>query len=87
MLFRSIAADLVKIGIDKKSVENRTLLAELNAYFKAGQANEAIKRIEKYIAVASPGPKEYEFLSNYVKQKTADKTALSKAAEWGKKSK
>ncbi len=83
----NLANDMKKVGIDSKSVENRTLLPEINVYFKANQANLAIARIEKFIKLAAPSPKEYEFLGNLVKQKTSDKAALAKANEWLKKAK
>jgi thiol-disulfide isomerase/thioredoxin len=82
-----IQQDLLKIGIDKKSVENRTLVPELNVLFKQNQAGAAIIRIEKYIKEANAGPKEYEFLSKFVKTRTKDTIALAKANEWAKKSK
>lgn len=76
---------MVRVGIDRRAVENRTLIPELTVWFKNNQAAEAIKRIERYIATANPGPQEYEFLSSYVRQKTTDKAALAKANEWAKK--
>jgi thiol-disulfide isomerase/thioredoxin len=80
-----IASNLEKIGVDKKSVENRTLLAELNAFFRLNQPANALSRIDRYIKSANPGPKEYEFLATYVKQKSKDKAFLEKALEWSKK--
>lgn len=78
-------AYLGKIGIDKKSIENRTLVPELNAFFRGNQPQQAIQRIEQYIKATAPGPKEYEFLCKLVRSRTADAAAVAKAGTWCQK--
>lgn len=76
---------LLKVGIDAKSVENRTLMVELNALFRQNQSQQAIERIKKYISIAGPGPKEFEFLCNYVRSRSKDPKILSQTTDWCKK--
>ncbi|MFN8355961.1 MAG: hypothetical protein U0Y10_16015 [Spirosomataceae bacterium] len=74
-----------KLGIDAKSVENRTLMPELNILFAQRQAQAGLERIKQYIKVAAPGPKEYEFLCNFVRSKTQDPIILNQITDWCKK--
>lgn len=76
---------LGKLGLDKKTIENRTLVPELNALFKANQTPLAITRIEEYVKVVNPGAKEYEFLCKLVRSRTNDPQALAKAKVWCQK--
>lgn len=76
---------LLKVGIDAKSAENRTLMVEVNALFRQNQAQQAIDRILKYIKIAGPGPKEYEFLCKYVRGRSKDPKILAQITDWCKK--
>lgn len=68
-------------GMDPGSIIRRTWLAESNLYFKQKKAAEGIKVIQNLIRVLpnAPGPKEYQYLCDYVKSKTNDKKALKYA--------
>lgn len=69
---------MTKAGIDKGSIVRRTWLAESTILFKQKKSMEAIKVIESLIneLPSAPGPKEYQYLCDYVKSKTKDKAAL-----------
>ncbi|MFT4031203.1 MAG: DUF255 domain-containing protein [Siphonobacter sp.] len=71
---------LATLGLDKKTVENRTLIPELNAYIRAGQWNKVPARVDRYIKSASPGIDEYRFIGKYLAAKAKDKTILLQAA-------
>jgi len=68
-------------GMDPGGIVRRTWLAESNLYFKQKNAAAGIKVIQNLINVLpnSPGPKEYQYLCDYVKSKTTDKKALKYA--------
>jgi hypothetical protein len=68
-------------GMDPSSIIRRTWLAESNLYFKQKNAAAGIKVIQNLINVLpnAPGPKEYQYLCDYVKSKTNDKKALKYA--------
>ena len=78
---------MAKVGIDKGSIIRRTWMAESILLFKQKKAMAAIKVIEELIDVlpSAPGPKEYQYLCDFVKSKTKDKTAIKFAqANWCK---
>ena len=79
-----VKANLAKLGVDKNSIRGRTWNLEATAYFKAGQADKAISLLDTLLKSSKPSPKEYQFICNYIKSRTSDKTALNKAAEWCK---
>jgi predicted Zn-dependent protease len=68
-------------GMDPGGIIRRTWIAESNLYFKQKNPVEAIKVIQNLIRVLpnAPGPKEYQYLCDYVKSKTTDKKALKYA--------
>ena len=67
-----------KTGIDQGSIIRRTWMAESILLFKQKKAMAAIKVIEGLIDVlpSAPGPKEYQYLCDFVKSKTKDKAAI-----------
>jgi thioredoxin-related protein len=70
-----------KTGIDKGSIVRRTWMAESIYLFKQKKAMAAIKVIDQLIDAlpSAPGPKEYQYLCDFVKSKTKDKVALKYA--------
>ena len=78
---------MAKCEIDKGSIIRRTWMAESTLLFKQKKAMAAIKVIENLIneLPSAPGPKEYQYLCDFVKSKTKDKAALKFAqANWCK---
>jgi thioredoxin-related protein len=69
---------MTKAEIDKGSIVRRTWMAESLLLFKQKKAMAAIKVIESLIneLPSAPGPKEYQYLCDFVKSKTKDKNAL-----------
>jgi len=68
-------------GMDPGGIIRRTWLAESNLFFKQKNPAAGIKVIQNLINVLpnAPGPKEYQYLCDYVKSKTKDKKALKYA--------
>jgi len=76
-----------KGGIEPNSIVRRTWMVEAAYLFKVKKANEALKVIQNLLDVLpnAPGPKEYQFLCDFVKGKTKDKKALKFAqSNWCK---
>lgn len=74
--------DQMKIaGMDPSGIIRRTWLAESNLYFKQKKPAEGIKIIQNLIKALpnAPGPKEYQYLCDYIKSKTKDKKTLKYA--------
>jgi hypothetical protein len=73
-----LKTQMAKTGIDKGSIVRRTWMAESIMLFKQKKAMAAIKVIENLIneLPSAPGPKEYQYLCDFVKSKTKDKAAL-----------
>lgn len=73
-----LKSQMAKAGIDKGSIIRRTWMAESILLFKQKKAMAAIKVMEKLIneLPSAPGPKEYQYLCDFVKSKTKDKAAL-----------
>lgn len=69
---------MAKTGIDKGSIVRRTWMAESILLFKQKKAMAAINVINELIDAlpSAPGPKEYQYLCDFVKSKTKDKAAL-----------
>ena len=75
---------MTKAGIDKNSIIRRTWMAEASLLFKQKKGQQAIKVIDGLINVlpSAPGPKEYQYLCDFVKSKTKEKPALSYANKY-----
>jgi len=78
-----LKAQMAKAGIDKGSIVRRIWMAESIMLFKQKKAMAAIKVMENLIneLPSAPGPKEYQYLCDFVKSKTKDKAALKFANE------
>lgn len=76
-----IKDQMKKAGIDANSIVRRTWMVEATYLFKIKKSTEALKVIQNLLDVLpnAPGPKEYQFLCDFVKGKTKDKKALKYA--------
>ena len=84
---KRLKEQMAKCEIDKGSIIRRTWMAESTLLFKQKKAMAAIKVIEDLIneLPSAPGPKEYQYLCDFVKSKTKDKAALKFAqSNWCK---
>lgn len=78
---RTLGGYLTKLGLDKRTVENRTLVPELNALVRAGQVSGAVKRADAYLG-GPAGPREALFLAKFIADRTNDATARKTATGW-----
>ncbi|MFM6948637.1 MAG: thioredoxin family protein [Aquirufa sp.] len=84
---QKIKDQMVKAGIEKNSIPRRTWMLEASILFKQKKNTQAIQVINQLIQVlpSAPGPKEYQFLCNFVKARTKDKKSLQYAKnQWCK---
>lgn len=72
---------MAKAGLDRSSIVRRTWMVESDMLFKQRKAMQAMKVIDELInsMPGALGPKENQFLCDYVKGKTKDASALKKA--------
>jgi thioredoxin-related protein len=76
-----IKSQMAKTGLDRASINRRTWMVESDMLFKQRKAKQAMKVIDELInsMPGALGPKENQFLCDYVKGKTKDAIALKKA--------
>lgn len=78
---RTLGGYLTKLGLDKRTVENRTLVPELTALVRMGQLNGAVQRANAYLN-GPAGPREAIFLAKFITDRTKDPAARNAAAGW-----
>ena len=76
-----LKVQMAKTGLDRSSIARRTWMVESDMLFKQRKATQAMKVIDELInsMPSALGPKENQFLCDYVKGKTKDAAALKKA--------
>ncbi|PQA59875.1 thioredoxin family protein [Siphonobacter curvatus] len=77
---QKIGSYLTTLGLDAKSVENRTLIPDLNALVRAQRWGQLLDRINRYEKVGGPGPAECSYLASYLRSKSNNPQILQKAA-------
>lgn len=79
-----LKAQMAKTGLDRSSIVRRTWMVESDRLFKERKASQAMQVIDELInsMPGALGPKENQFLCDYVKGKTKDAVALKKAKNW-----
>jgi len=78
---RLLKSYLSKIGLDTRTVENRTLVPELTALLRTGQSAAAVQRANGYLS-GPAGPREAVFLAKFFTDRTIDVAALNAATGW-----
>ncbi len=73
---------LVKIGIDPKVAANRTLLPEVNAYFKAHQTSKAVARMDAQVANFPLSIPEYVYISRLFNKQSPDPGDVPTVTKW-----
>lgn len=73
---------LVKIGIAEQVANNRTLLPEVNAYFRAKQTAKATARMNEHIAKFSFTVPEYLYVSRLFNRNSPDATDALTVMTW-----
>ena len=76
-----IKSQMAKTGLDRSSINRRTWMVESDILFKQKKTSQAMKVIDELInsMPGALGPKENQFLCDYVNGKTKDAAALKKA--------
>lgn len=82
----TVRDNLVKLGVDKKSIDGRLWREETNAYFRENRPDQAMRILEGLLDAKST-KESYRFLSSWIKTRTSDKAALAKATFWAMKGK
>ncbi|GAB3965508.1 hypothetical protein GCM10028806_04840 [Spirosoma terrae] len=77
-----IRQDLVKIGIDPKIAANRTLLPEVNAYFRAKQTNKAVERMDSQVNSNQLSVPEYIYISRLFNRASPDASDVPTIVKW-----
>ncbi|RVU26602.1 thioredoxin family protein [Sandaracinomonas limnophila] len=71
---QKLKIQMKKVGLDDGSIVRRTWMVECGILFKAKKNKEALAIIQKVLDAlpSAPGPKEYQFLCDFIKSKTKD---------------
>lgn len=77
-----IRQGLVKVGIDPKASANRTLLPEVNAYFRANQTAKAVERMEAQVNSNQLAVPEYLYISRLFNKSSPDAVDAPIVAKW-----
>jgi thioredoxin-related protein len=79
-----LKSQMARTGLDRSSIVRRTWMVESDMLFKQRKATQAMKVIDELInsMPSALGPKENQFLCDYVKGKTKDASSLKKAKNW-----
>lgn len=80
-----IRQDLVKVGIDPKVAANRTLLPEVNAYFRVGQTAKAVERMDNQVNTNQLSVLEYLYISRLFNRSSPDAVDAPTVAKWAGK--
>jgi tetratricopeptide (TPR) repeat protein len=79
---QQVYAGLTQIGIDPKAASSRTLLPEVNAYFKLGQGNRATERMNSHIATHTLSVPEYLYVARHFNRNCPDVADVPNLTKW-----
>lgn len=77
-----VRQDLTKIGIDPKVAANRTLLPEVNAYFRAHQTAKAVERMDNQVNSNQLTVPEYIYISRLFNRASPDASDVPTVLKW-----
>jgi tetratricopeptide (TPR) repeat protein len=77
-----IRQDLAKIGIDPKVAANRTLLPEVNAFFRAKQTAKAVDRMDKQVTANAFSVPEFVYITRLFNRASPDDSDVSTVVKW-----
>ncbi|WP_288428263.1 thioredoxin family protein [uncultured Spirosoma sp.] len=80
-----IRQDLVKIGIEPKVAANRTLLPEVNAYFRARQTAKAVERMDNQTTSNQLSVPEYIYIAHLFNRSSPDPSDVPTVVKWTSK--
>ncbi|MFD1139648.1 thioredoxin family protein [Larkinella insperata] len=81
----TIRNQLQQIGIEGRVASNRTLLPEVNAYFRSGQTAKAASRMDDHIAQSQFSTPEYLYVIRLFNRKSPDASDAPTVARWANK--
>ena len=73
---------LTRIGIDPKMASSRTLLPEINAYFRLKQAGMAAERMNSHVETHSLSVPEYVYVSRLFNRQSPDPADVPSLIKW-----
>lgn len=73
---------LVKIGIEPRVAANRTLLPEVNAYFRAHQTGKAVERMEGQVNSNQLTVLEYLYIARLFNRSSPDASDVPTVVKW-----
>lgn len=77
-----VRQELTKIGIDAKTAANRTLLPEVNAYFRARQTAKAVERMDGQVSANQFSTPEYLYIARLFNRQSPDATDAPTVVKW-----
>ncbi|MBO0936169.1 thioredoxin family protein [Fibrella sp. HMF5335] len=79
---KQVYEGLVRIGIDPNLAGSRTLLPEVNAYFKLKQGQRAAERMDSHVATHSLVPAEYLYVAKLFNRSSPDPSDVPYLTKW-----
>jgi len=77
-----IRQDLAKVGIDPKVAANRTLLPEVNAFFRAKQTAKAVDRMDKQVTANAFSVPEFVYITRLFNRASPDDSDVPTVVKW-----
>ncbi|AKD56235.1 thioredoxin domain-containing protein [Spirosoma radiotolerans] len=77
-----VKQDLIKIGVDPKVAANRTLLPEVNAYFRAHQTAKAADRMDNQVNTNQLTVPEYMYITRLFNRSSPDAVDAPTVVKW-----
>ena len=82
---KQVYEGLTRIGIDQKMASSRTLLPEVNAYFRLKQGNLAADRMNTHVATHSLSVPEYVYVARLFNRNSPDEADVLSLIKWTEK--
>ncbi len=79
---QQIRKDLVKIGVPADAANARTLLPEVNYYFRNRQTAKATARAEEYLNGSKPQLPDYMYIVKWFNSRASDASYVPTARKW-----
>lgn len=79
---KQIRQMMVKIGVDPRLAANRTVIPEINAYFREKTTASAVARLDSLVEQNKLSIPEYSFIANYFNSKSPDVVDAPSLIRW-----
>ncbi|AYQ30781.1 thioredoxin family protein [Runella sp. SP2] len=77
-----IRQNMVKLGVAPAVASTRTILKEIEAYFRVKQTDKATARLNEHKKMSSMGLADYAYLVKYFNEHATDNTYVSSLVTW-----